>query len=259
MENMQVYILARNEEPNIGACLRALQRPGLSVTVLDSGSTDGTASESARFPNATVEHYAYSTHCEAYNWITSQKTASSYVMILDADMRIEDGLWDEICELVGVGGPAVISAPVTMCVDGVPLKYGSLYPPKPIVFRTGAVYFKADGHGEKLLPDTDVKTCRAHLVHDDRKPYESFLESQCRYSRNFIRRGAEGKLDWQDSLRARTGLVIWLAPLYSWLVRRGWLCGTAGKAYALDRMIAEAVRRRFILADKLQKDPARRA
>lgn len=220
---IQVYVLAKNEESNIGACLRSLHRPHLAVTVLDSGSEDGTLSRVSQYPEVAAESYEYISHCEAYNWITAQKAAAPYVMVLDADMRVSDVLIDEIEGLIEAAAPDVIKAPVTMCVDGVPLKYGSLYPPKAIVFKSGRSYFTADGHGEKLLPGFDVQTCRARLVHDDRKPYEAFLDSQCRYSRNFISRGTAGRLDWQDRFRAGTWLMMWLVPLYSWLIRRGFL------------------------------------
>lgn len=257
--NMQVYILARNEEDNIAACLQALQRPGLQVTVLDSGSTDGTLAAVSRFSGVHVEPYAYTSHCEAYNWITAKKGASPYVMVLDADMKISDALMNEITNLIDAAAPQVIQAPVTMCVDGVPLKHGSLYPPKPIVFKAGAAYFTADGHGERLLPELDVQTCRKCLVHDDRKPYEAFLESQCRYSRNFIGRETSGRLDWQDRLRAGTWLMMWIVPLYSWIICRGFLSGRAGRAYALDRLIAEAIRCRFILSRKLHAKSSKEA
>ena len=45
----------------------------------------------------------------------------------------------------------VIRAPVQMYAEGQPLRFGSLYPPKPIAFRTGKEYFVAVGHGEALV------------------------------------------------------------------------------------------------------------
>jgi len=53
--------------------------------------------------------------------------------------------------------------------------------------------------------------------------------------------------------------MMWIVPLYSWIICRGFLSGRAGRAYALDRLIAEAIRCRFILSRKLHAKSSKEA
>lgn len=239
-----VFVLARNEQANIGRCLECLQGSGWDVTVLDSGSTDDTWSIVSGFAFARVQRYAYSDHCRAYNEITTDLGVGyRYVVVLDADMMVSETLQTEIKSLLSRDDsrPQVVEAEIRMFVQGRLLKFGSLCPPKAFVFEVGRAYFVSVGHGEALAGDVRIARAREAMSHDDRKTYAAFLQSQARYSRNLAMRKAAGQLSGRDRLRMTTPLLIFAVPFVSYILKGGFLSGSAGTKYALDRLIAEAI------------------
>ena len=86
------FVLAKNERENIARTLGVLEGLGIETTVLDSHSTDDTASLASAFRNVSVVPYDYRSHCQAYNEITtSMARRYDVVMILDADMLVSEG------------------------------------------------------------------------------------------------------------------------------------------------------------------------
>lgn len=251
-----VFILAKNEEANISRSLSALASTGWPVHVLDSGSTDNTESKTAEYPFAKFQVYQYTNHCNAYNEITTIFGLNySFVIILDADMIISSALIGEIKELTTASDTSwsVLEAEIEMCVDGIPLKYASLCPPKPFLFVPGHICFVSTGHGEKITDDFKVARTGSKLRHDDRKPYSSYLQSQYRYSNNLVERYLRGEITTRDSLRVKWPLLIFAVPFVSYVIKMGFLDGRAGLIYALDRLIAEAVMYRQAVAGRLRK------
>jgi glycosyltransferase involved in cell wall biosynthesis len=239
-----VFVLAKNEQANIGRCLKCLEDSGWEVTVLDSGSTDRTEEIVKEFGFARFEQYSYVDHCRAYNEITGELGKGyRHVLILDADMIVSRALMAELKTLLALPtqGPHTIEAPIEMCIEGTPLRFGSLYPPKAFVFETGRRYFVSLGHGEALETDISPTRTRHRLRHDDRKGYEAYLASQARYSRSFVARRDAGLLSGRDRLRSSTPLLLFAVPFVSYVLKGGFLSGKAGLIYALDRLIAEAI------------------
>lgn len=245
-----VFILARNEDANIGRTLGALAASGWPVTVLDSGSTDGTRAIVEAHPFATFQPYHYTDHHDAYNQITtSLGAAHKAVIIIDADMVLAPAL---IAEVNALPHPAPIAgARVVFCVNGQPLDRASLYPPKPFLFPTGEPWFVRSGHAERIRDGAAVRQLAGAIRHDDRKPFASFLAGQARYSQNFVSRLASGEASRRDRLRARWPLLIFAVPFVSLILKRGLLDGRPGLVYALDKLIAEAIMHRQALAARL--------
>ncbi len=247
---IQAYILAKNESCNVGRCVASLVTAGVPTMVLDSGSTDGTQ-DIAAAGGAEVRDFVYINHCESYNRILEWHTSDHAVLILDADMQVTETLVQEVKTAFSVQREleAAIS-PVDMYWDGSPLRYSSLYPPKPIAFRCGRPLFKPTGHGEQLIPGAVTVSLAAHLVHDDRKPLEMVLANQVRYARDTVRRAQAGNLRFKDRLRLRTPIYMLGLPFFSYFVRGGFRDGRTGVIYALDRLIAEALTLRTSLANR---------
>jgi glycosyltransferase involved in cell wall biosynthesis len=238
----EAFVLAKNEERNLARCLEPLSRHGIPTIVLDSGSTDRTREIARSFPNVTVEAFRYTNHLASYAEITTTRVpANGYGLILDADMVITDALFPEITRFLETGRAEVGIAPVTMYWLGKPLASGSLYPPKPILFRGGRAFFEPAGHGEQLAPGVRTGLFKAPILHDDRKGFGAFLSSQVRYAREFAARAQGGDLTWRDRVRLRSPAMAVISPLVSLLLRGGLLAGRVGIVYALDRLIAELI------------------
>lgn len=250
-----IYILAKNEQANIERCLRAAVVACDRVIVLDSGSTDRTRSICQQFQQVEVRDFSYRNHCESYNQIVSWHSAEEFIAILDADMQITAVLAEEIKQIIA-SDPSIeaVIAPVEMYWDERPLRYCSLYPPKPIVFRGGRVLFQPAGHGEHLKADVKTVQTHARLIHDDRKPMEAVLANQWRYAKDTVRRSYVGQLTRKDRIRLRTPLMMFITPLYAFIVRRGFLDGKQGIIYALDRLIAEALTYRAALSESVRRE-----
>ena len=236
------FILAKNEERNLARCLESLSRHGIPTIVLDSGSTDRTREIATSYRNVTVEPFRYTNHLAAYNEITTTRIpAGGFGLILDADMVITDALVPEIARAVTSGDAEVGIAPVRMYWLGKPLTFGSLYPPKPILFRGGRSFFEPAGHGEQLAPGLRTVVFPSPILHDDRKGFGAYIASQVRYSREFAARAKGGELTWRDRIRVRTPAMAVAAPLVSLLLRGGIFAGRVGFVYALDRLLAELI------------------
>lgn len=245
------YILAKNEEANIGKCLRSLEPLNIPVVLLDSGSLDRTKEIAKRFSFCHIQDYKYIDHATAYNQLTTDAPRDTPVMILDADMEISEPLWIELKTLINGPEWEVIAAPVLMFIEGLPLRFGALYPPKAFIFRGGREYFTPKGHGEALQGSVKVTRTHNRLWHNDLKPYDAYLMSQVRYAQNLGRRFRAGQVSFKDWLRATTPLMALVFPAVSLFLRGGILAGRRGILYALDRAIAAMIQYRVVLAARL--------
>lgn len=254
---ISVYILSKNEESNISRCLDSLSCSEWPVYVLDSGSTDKTKEIVQNYSFAQFLSYDYKNHCIAYNEIIENLSKGfEFAIILDSDMALTSDLISELNETASKKDRKwqALDAEIKMYIEGCELSKASLYPPKPFVFKTGKALFVSTGHAEKLIDGACVERLKNKLIHDDRKSYSSYLQSQFRYSKNLIDRYREGNVSGRDKIRVRWPFLILAVPFFSLVVRRGFMDGRAGVVYALDRLIAEAVMYRQALASRLNKD-----
>jgi hypothetical protein len=252
---MEAFVLAKNEENNIERCLSGLHAAGYSTTLLDSGSTDRTR-DLAETLGSRVETYPYVDHLSAYRYVCTERLPKGELgLFLDADMVMSQRLAREIEDFARQKEVEVVIAPIEMWWGGARLRRGSLCPPKAIAFRGGHEYFQASGHGERLRPHVNVAVAKAPLIHDDRKPYDAYLASQARYAKSLIERARSESLSFRDRLRLSTPSLVLGVPLYSYLVRGGFVDGRAGLLYALDRLISEAIMLREGVASRLKPHP----
>ena len=169
-------------------------------------------------------------------------------------MQISASLYEELLQRESENQWDVIVAPILMFSEGRPLTYGSLCPPKAIFFRGKASHFEPCGHGERIIAGTRVASVRNTLIHDDRKPYSQYLLTQLRYANSLRARSTEGKLTWRDRIRLRWPLLAIVVPMYSFILKLGFLSGSVGIIYAIDRAVAELLQYRQALASSLHDD-----
>lgn len=251
---LRAFVLAKNEQPNIERSVSALRAANVEVIVLDSGSSDDTR-PIAESLGAAVVPYRYTDHLAAYRHICTERLApGELALVLDADMRVSRALIAEVEAAAMNPRIALVSAPVEMWWEGVPLPHGSLCPPKAIALRGGSDPFEPSGHGEKPRAEVPALQTQSALIHDDRKAYLAYLASQERYAASLVRRASEGaRLSFRDRLRLYTPLMLFLTPWVSLVVRRGLFAGRAGLLYALDRLIAEAIMFRQALSSRMKR------
>jgi glycosyltransferase involved in cell wall biosynthesis len=240
-DHITPLIITYNEAPNIARTLSKLSW-ARRIVVIDSGSTDATLDLLRGYPQVEVVSHPFSDFATQCNFgLTLINT--EWVLSLDADYELSDGLVDEIGALTGDDTVSGYRAPFVYRVYGRPLR-GTLYPPRVVLYRVEKARYANEGHGHRVILDGKVKALRQVIYHDDRKPLARWFASQQRYAieeARYICSKAPHELTRTDRLRR----MAWPAPLgvlfYTLFAKRCILDGWPGWFYALQRLVAEAL------------------
>ena len=96
---LAAVVLTHNEELNLSACLASLQGLPHTLTVVDSGSTDGTLSIAAAHGARTLAH-PFVSHATQWRWALEQLEPNvEWVLGLDADQCLSTELRAELVRL----------------------------------------------------------------------------------------------------------------------------------------------------------------
>lgn len=257
MKSLQIIYLTFNEEVNIQRSLENIIHYGFdNITLLDSGSTDKTT-KIAENLNIGVRQHKYIDHCHTYNNITKNREFD-YYMILDADVYFTIELAQHVKEILKSNGQFdVYKARVDILLEGIELKFGNVYPNKPILFKSGKEYFVQSGHGEELNTD-NFSLLRGKLKHDDRKPYNLVIEKQFRYIdkayKIYQNQIENANSPIKDKMRFTSGLWIVITFIYVYIYKLGFLSGRIGVLYIVNRLIAELLYYRKGLVERLKAE-----
>lgn len=237
-------ILTYNEAPNIARTLSKLTW-AREVVIVDSMSTDTTREIAmAAHPGVRWFERKFTTHAEQWNFgLTATGITSDWVLALDADFVLSDGLIDEIRSMTPGRDISGCVASFIYCINGWPLR-GAVYPPVTVLYRRSAAHYVDDGHTQRLKVDGQVTPLVNRIFHDDRKPLSHWLASQARYMRleaDKLRHAPAASLSLADRVRQ---LIVVAPPavfLYCLIGRGGILDGWPGLYYALQRAAAELI------------------
>jgi len=243
LERMTPVVLTKDEEANVGrtlASLAAFPR----VVVVDSGSTDRTEAVACGFSN--VSWFVREWQGFGKQWefaLRETAIATPFVLALDADMSVTEGLAKELSEVTERDDVDGGTIGFDYRIEGVPLA-GSLYPPQLRLLRAANARVGEAGHAHLLEVEGNVVPLRSRLVHDDRKPFEAFVRAQLGYSAREL--GClYGEKSRTFSGRVRRSfpfapLAVWA---WAWLRAGGPFRGPAARRYALERLLYEAMLR----------------
>lgn len=151
MPRVSVIVLTLNEERNIGRCLGSV-RWADEVVVVDSGSTDRTASI-AREHGATVIAHEYDTDLRQ-RARGFEAATGEWLLVLDADEAVSPELGPEIRRSLEGGGPDGYELPILMNFRGKWIRNGGWYPGYTLrLFRKTSVRTEdAAVHGGYAVP-----------------------------------------------------------------------------------------------------------
>ncbi|MEI6690135.1 MAG: glycosyltransferase [bacterium] len=92
---ISAIVLTKNEEVDLGKCLKSLQVLTSDIHVVDSGSTDKTLSIAKEY-KATIHSRQFDNFAAQRNFALGKVTTSNWVLFLDADEELEKGLAQEL-------------------------------------------------------------------------------------------------------------------------------------------------------------------
>lgn len=236
-------ILTFNEAPNIGRVLAKLTW-ARDIVVVDSLSTDSTASFVASTTTARLFQRPFDSHAMQWTYALSETDIKTdWVLALDADYVLTDGLVAEIAALDPKSVISGYSVGFDYCVAGKPVR-GSLYPRGIVLFRRAKARYIQHGHTQRVVIDGTVVGLVGKIRHDDRKPLARWLSSQRRYARLeavHLLSASLSSLGRTDRMR----LLGWPAPILVFLYTLFWkgclLDGWRGWFYVLQRTTVETM------------------
>ncbi len=201
---VSVVILTRNEEKNIGECVRSLRWAG-EVFVVDSLSEDRTA-EMAKAAGAMVFPHRFEGYAAQRNWaLDNLPFSNQWVLMLDADERVPAALAAEIAETVrnDGNGRAGFYLKRRLLFMGRWLKHGGLYPTWILrLFKRGCVRFEERPLNEHAILHGTAGRLQNAFDHDDLRPLSNWITKHNRYA------DLEAEEYWQETLRGGYAATI---------------------------------------------------
>lgn len=220
---LSAIVIAKNEEPAIGACLDALAWCQ-EIILVDSGSEDRTC-EIAGKRGARVIRHEWEGFGRQKNYAVGQ-AAHDWVLCIDADEIVGPELRASI--EAALASPGLRAYEMARCnrFMGVWLRHGEGYPDwKLRLFDRRMAHWSDEPVHEKVLTDERVGRLEGDLLHDSAETLHSYLEKQNRYTtlqaQELFRRGK----------RASAAKLV-LSPLFRFLkfyvLRAGFMDGVPG-------------------------------
>ena len=250
-----VVVLTWNEEVNLVECLASVRDLKIALFVVDSGSTDSTRAIAESF-GATILEHSFESHARQWDWaLRALPPEFDWVLALDADQRLSEGLAAEINDLFKRATPEDINGFYLnrrQIFRGKWIRHGGYYPKFLLkLFRRNAVRFDPnDLVDHHFYISGRTESLRNDLIEDNRKEnnitfwiekhnrYASLLASEERRRR--IDPAAPINATLLGSPDARTlalkrywrGLPLYVRPflyfLYRYFIRFGWMDGKEG-------------------------------
>lgn len=236
-------ILTFNEAPNISRVLDRLSW-AKDIVIVDSGSQDGTQEIISRYPNTRIFERIFDNHADQWNFgLLETGIQGEWILALDADHIPTEELIREVSTLAPGEEDSGFRIAFDYCVLGRPLR-ASLYPPLVSIYRRERAHYVQQGHTQRVVVKGTVRSLQSHMLHDDRKPFRRWIESQNRYMRleaALIRQASWGDLSWSNRLRKLVLPAPFVAFLWCFLVKRTIFDGVPGIYYTAQRTVAECI------------------
>jgi glycosyltransferase involved in cell wall biosynthesis len=247
---VSVIVLTFNEERNLAPCLESVAGWTEQIFVVDSGSTDQTASIADRF-GASVVNHVFETHARQWAWALRELPVNTeWILAIDADQRVTPELRQSIVDhLAAPGASAGCFVPRRQIFRGRWIRHGGYYPKYLLkLFRRDAVAVKdGDLVDHHFHVSGALHTLTGDLIEDNRNEAAIFdwIAKHNHYARlqaveELARASQEGGGRWLGSPDQRTArmkglwtrLPLYFRPaayfLYRYVLRGGFLDGKEG-------------------------------
>ena len=241
LDQITPLILTYNEEANIAHALGGLTW-AREIVVVDSFSDDQTVQIVSSFSNVRVVQRKFDCHRNQWEFgLKETEISTPWVLALDADYVVTEELVSELKALEPDSTIKGYRTKFIYCINGKRLRSG-IYPPVTVLYRRESATYVQDGHTQRVELDGAIEDLRAPMLHDDRKSFKRWFNSQARYTELEAQKllaADPASLALPDRLRRWLILVPPAMLVYCLIIRGGILDGWAGFYYAFQRAIAE--------------------
>lgn len=254
LSNITVIILTKDEEKNIGRCIRSVKRIAERIVVVDSGSTDDTVSI-AKSLGAEVFLHPFKHYADQFNWaIDNVGIETTWVYRIDADEYITTKLADEIilkCKKHENDDVTAFLMKHKVYFLGKCLMHGGVYPfVKITVFKPRYARFEDIAMGGHIVPTKGrCLKFENNCIHNDLKTLSELIDKHNSYATRemmdyFNEISQETQLNLYREARLtrtiRNKIYYHLPPFfraklyyyYRYYAKLGFLDGKEGKIYA---------------------------
>jgi glycosyltransferase involved in cell wall biosynthesis len=182
--SVSVCIITLNEERNLGRTLKSVRGFADEIIVVDSGSTDATASIAQSF-GARVFVEPWKGFARQKN-SSLEKASGDWILSLDADEEVSPELGASIRSLMKAAGPPQFEGYTVNRRNlyfGRWIKRAGYYPdPKLRLVKRGAAEFELRDVHEDMKMAAPLGHLSGDLIHHAYPTLESFIEHANRYS-----------------------------------------------------------------------------
>lgn len=253
---IDVLIITKNEEANIGFCLKSLVGWTRRIFVIDSGSTDSTR-EIVESYGATFIHHDWPGFAEQKNWaLENLPLEEDWVLIIDADEEITPDLRDALMALTS--RPLEEVPEVGFYINrrqwflGRPLRFCYFPSWNMRLFKRGMAHYEHRRVHEHVLIDGLTGYIKPPMRHWDRRGLHYYLAKHNDYSsleaQALYEEGSENGVSltpklFGNSLQRRRWLkrniYRWLPMpwafrfVFMYFIRLGFLDGRSGFRFCL--------------------------
>lgn len=246
--DITAIVLTFNEEANIQRTLTALTSLP-KVLVIDSFSTDQTVTVASRFTNVEIHQRKFDEHTKQWEFARNL-VQTEWTLALDADYQFSAALIEEIHQVIqsshDINGYYVN---FDYAIDGKVIQSG-IYPPVCVLFKTNKAIYEKDGHTQRLTVQGQTRFLSQKCIHDDRKSFEHWVNSQLKYAKLEAEKLILLPLNHfsrNDKIRLKTKFTPIIVFFYCIFWKRGYKDGLAGWKYAFQRLLAELLLQYYLL------------
>ena len=198
-----IYILTRNEEVDIAACIESAQLSD-DVIIVDSFSTDRTIAITERY-NVRIVQHEFESHGKQRTWmLRSVPTKHEWVYLLEADERMTPSLFQECLASIRSHENVGYYAAERVMFMRTWIRHSTQYPRYQLrLLKKGQVWFTDYGHTEREVCFGTAGFLKETYPHYTcSKGLSRWIEKHNRYStdeaQETIAQLKQGSVKWQD-------------------------------------------------------------
>ena len=252
MASVTAIVLTRNEEKNLGDCLKSIRGFAQRAVVVDCGSADRTV-EIAREHGADVLVHEFTYYAAQFNWaIDNAGIDTDWILRLDADERLTPALIAEAESLLSSdealhGDLNGVTMEAVFYFLGRPILHGIRKKRKMMLFKRGIGRLedrKRDPHS--VLSSGRNVSLKERFLHYDFKDLDNYIRRYNWYATREMQdyiaftRGASTDIQADPYIQSRRKkkfglyyrapkfLRAWLWFIYNYIFRLGFLDGREG-------------------------------